>query len=80
MIANQASEKSRLIAELNQVKTEQGVRMISQLLNLLIQETRESNDSAGYKAVLINQGKIEAYKTIIDDINRGLPGNFKKIA
>jgi hypothetical protein len=66
-------KKIALMRELHENKSLQALRTVVELLNVLIDETRESNDDAHGDQLLRNQGKIEACKTIRDIILKEPP-------
>lgn len=54
-------QKAVAVFDFNSLKYEESGRKISTLLELLINEVRADNDTAGYEGVLRNQGEINAY-------------------
>jgi len=66
-------EKLELIFEINAHKGEPLCKSIVKLLELLINEVRVMNDTAGDVEYRINQGEIRGYSRILDYIEKGLP-------
>lgn len=69
----QQRERADVIVKLNGSRGTEPCQLMVKLLNLLLDETRESNDMAQKDEVLLNQGKITAYKTLISAITVGYP-------
>ena len=68
-------ELSSFIAELHNYRSNEGIKILLNILNLLIQQTREENDHIDPLELKHNQGKIEVYSTIKRYIESGL-GNL----
>lgn len=66
--------KAVIISELYEHRSESTCSSVLKLLEILIQEARESNDSATVRGILRTQGEIKGYKTLQEYILRGLPG------
>lgn len=69
-----AQEKASLINKFHGVKNEHAGSIIYELMNALLDEVREDNDNAEINVVVFNQGKIEAYKTLLRYLRDGLAG------
>ena len=72
MLSNR--EKAVLIIEISAHNQESTCKSIVSLLDILLQETREANDTSSGEEYFLNQGEIRAYKRLRDMIMRGLPG------
>jgi hypothetical protein len=68
-----ANPKTTHISELMAMRGTSPGQTIIALLDILISEAREDNDTADPVTVPRNQGKIEAWKQFRDYIIRGLP-------
>ena len=68
-------KKIALIAEISSNNTLQVVRNMIELINALIEEARAENDEADGPSMMRNQGKIKAYKTLLDYIVKGVPAS-----
>ena len=66
-------KKMALMRELHENKSLQALRSVVELLNVLIEETREANDDASGDQLVRNQGKIESYKAFRDIILKEPP-------
>ena len=66
--------KVALIADLNHAQGDVGVKKVMSLLEILISETREDNDTADGSQFYRNQGKIQGFKEFMEIIRRGAPG------
>ncbi len=66
-------KKADLISEINSNKNNPTCRNFSQLLDILIAEVRVDNDTAGRDDFPVNKGRIDAYKTVKEYIEKGLP-------
>ena len=66
-------EKAAIIGELYKEKGSHFGFLIVKLLDIYISEIREQNDTAELNLVPINQGKIEAFKKIKENIENGIP-------
>lgn len=64
-------ELSELVIRLNEMKNSEGVLVVSQLLRLMLQETRELNDNVSPDDFKFNQGIISVIKTFIGYIENG---------
>ena len=71
MIINQ--RKTELILNLYGSQSDNSIRNLIQLLDILITELRLDNDTAEPDEVKCNQGGIKAYSTLKEFIQRGLP-------
>lgn len=71
MITNRP--KAELIVELCGSQQEQSIKKVLKLLEILIQEVRVDNDTAGPDTFRINQGEIRGYMKLKEHIERGLP-------
>jgi hypothetical protein len=71
MLANR--EKAELIAEISGRRTDPTVQLMLKLIESLIQETREENDTAPPDRFVRNQGKIAGYVDLREYILRGIP-------
>lgn len=67
--------KAELIIEIFAAQKDNSVRNIMKLLDVLIDETRISNDSVEGNDIYRNQGKIQAYQALKEIIERGLPAS-----
>ena len=67
-------KKAEMIGRLHGYRLEDSGRDLTMLLDILVAETRESNDRAEGIQVSRNQGKIEGFLELRDMIARGLPG------
>jgi hypothetical protein len=65
--------KAELILELYGSQSDNSMRNLVKLLDILISETRLDNDTAELDGVKRNQGEIKAYSTLKEFILRGLP-------
>lgn len=66
------AEKVDLIAQIHDSRGERGLHLISDLLVIMIQETRELNDTAALDEVPQNQGRISAFRDLLDYIGNGI--------
>lgn len=66
------AEKVDLIAQIHDSRGERGIHLISELLAIMVQETRELNDTAAPDEVLQNQGRISAFRDLQDFIENGI--------
>ena len=71
---NQA--KAELIMEISGAKNEATAQRILKLLDIVINETRIENDRAEEKEFLRNQGKIQGFLELKENIERGLPTSY----
>lgn len=71
MIQNR--EKFELIFELNGFKSEHVCQITQKLLKMLISDLRQLNDFVSPSELGHNQGKIAAYRELLDYIERGVP-------
>jgi len=71
MYANR--DKAALILEISGHRDESTCKNVLGLLEILIQEVREANDTAEGDTMLRNQGKVQAYNELKGYIDRGLP-------
>lgn len=69
--------KAGLIFEISGHKGEVMCTNLLKLLEILIQEVRVNNDTAGPETMRLNQGEIAGYMKLQDYIERGLPGAIK---
>lgn len=67
-------EKTEIIKNLNLEKTHPLVRNMLELMDILIQENRIDNDTAGEDLFKLNQGKIIGMLILKDYINKGPVG------
>lgn len=67
--------KAELIIDIFAAQKDNSVRNIMRLLDVLIDETRISNDSVEGNEIYRNQGKIQAYQALKEIIERGLPAS-----
>jgi hypothetical protein len=56
------TEKMRVAGEIYSFRTDRPMRLMVELFDLLINETREENDMAELDRIKFNQGKIAAYR------------------
>lgn len=79
MLAKQ--EEALYINELNVNRGSSIVNALRNLLEIYLSQAREDNDVAKGDEFLVNQGKIEAYKKLIGNIERGVlsPGEKSTI-
>jgi hypothetical protein len=70
-------QKATFIVQLNANKTDERVRNLISLLDILITETRIENDTAEVLQLYRNQGKIQGYIDLQESIQRGLPATQK---
>jgi hypothetical protein len=75
MIAD--NKKATLIIELNASKTDERVRNLLSLIDILVTETRLENDTAEGNELYRNQGKIQGLVDLQESIIRGLPATQK---
>jgi hypothetical protein len=71
-------EKTDLVVKLNGSRGAEPCQVMVKLLNFLLEETREDNDIAQGNEILMNQGKITAYKTLLNAITVGYPSLKQK--
>lgn len=71
-ITERMARKAALIDELSHEKAGHSWSITKELLNILIQELRENNDTADTDSFRSNQGRIEAYKHLLIMIDRGI--------
>lgn len=64
---------TEVIGSLFNARGSEQCKMMVCLCKLFITETREFNDNAQEREIAKNQGKIEAYKSIIEVITEGIP-------
>jgi hypothetical protein len=69
------TEKSDVINAIFEQRSSPGIVSLTKLLTILIHEIREDNDSVDAPNLPRNQGKIDAYKSLLDYISKGVP-NF----
>jgi hypothetical protein len=62
--------KNEIIALIQANNASLPVRNVVSLIQILIQEARESNDDAEPQEVLRNQGQIKGLKALMDDITK----------
>ena len=67
------SEKAQLIADIYVARKETVCRDMFRLLGLLIDETREENDTATDLTMYRNQGAIQAFTQLKNYFIKGLP-------
>lgn len=65
-------ERSELIMDLNGFRGTPACKTLVTLLQLLLTDARESNDTAQGELLSMNQGKIAICKTLLDAIEYGL--------
>lgn len=68
-----AQERKITIAELHRLRNDPGVKEISKMLDIMIDEAREANDSVLPDGLLFNQGIIFACIMLKGHIEKGLP-------
>jgi len=66
------AEKVELVTQLVGFRGNPALLVLSGLLAIMIQETREFNDTAAPEEVLRNQGRIAGLKDLQDYINKGI--------
>jgi len=66
------AEKVELVTQLVGFRGNPALLVLSDLLAIMIQETREFNDTAAPEEVLQNQGRIAGLKDLQDYINKGV--------
>jgi hypothetical protein len=66
------AEKADLITLIYEQSQSPGLRAMSSLLDAMIEEAREKNDSDGPDRVPFNQGQIAAYKELKKLIREGI--------
>lgn len=67
------NEKVNAITAVNGARGSEPCKNMCALANIFIAEIREDNDNAVGSEVIRNQGKIEAFKMMIDAIAVGIP-------
>lgn len=77
MLAKQ--EEALYINELNVNRGSSIVNALRNLLEIYLNQAREDNDVAKGDDFLVNQGKIEAYKRLISNIERGIVISNEKV-
>jgi hypothetical protein len=66
------SKRHEYIALINQLRGTEPLQLMVKFLQLLIDETRAENDYVAKESVMHNQGKIHAYKDILEAIENGI--------
>lgn len=60
-----------LLTNLYMLRSTDAMRAVSDFCNFMIDELRQENDTVAHDRLDNNQGKIEAFKMIVDAINTG---------
>lgn len=60
-----------LLTNLYMLRSTDAMRAVSDFCNFMIDELRQENDTVAHDRLDNNQGKIEAFKMIVDAINSG---------
>jgi hypothetical protein len=69
--------KQELVSDLHAALREISIRKVVALLEILINETRVDNDTASKDQFLHNQGKIQAFLSLKEYIERGIPARVR---
>lgn len=70
------AQKAALIVNLHLASHDNSIQSLVKLLDMEVLNSRRENDDAGIDKVRINQGKIAAYKQILQWIEHGLPSTM----
>lgn len=70
----QDREKTELLVAISSNKEDPRIQNILKLIDILINEARKEFDNANRLKFLRLQGKIQAYRELKDNIERGIPG------
>jgi hypothetical protein len=65
-------KRTQAISELHRERNGRFWLLLRQLVEIEITEVREDNDTADPDRVKLNQGKIEAYKHLLESVERGV--------
>lgn len=60
-----------LLTNLYVLRSTDAMRAVSDFCNFMINDLRQENDTVAHDRLESNQGKIEAFKMIVDAINSG---------
>ena len=70
-------DKAELIIEISASRNEATCQKVLRLLDIIINETRIDNDRADGRDFVVNQGKIQGFLELKENIERGLPTSYQ---